>query len=143
MNVLLVLIGLHWLVPITSQSVELFKLIKQFLPANHLSAIRSGISHFSCITRKCIHTIHGYYAAKLRKTVPLLNMHTAWNVSKYGVFCGPHFPVFGPNAERDEVSLRIQYACGKIRAKKNSLFGHFLRSGTINCKILLKSTPNW
>ena len=22
---------------------------------------------------------------------------TAWKVSKYGVFCGPYFPVFGPN----------------------------------------------
>ena len=24
---------------------------------------------------------------------------TAWKVSKYGVFSGPYFPVFGPNTE--------------------------------------------
>ena len=25
-------------------------------------------------------------------------MNTAWKVSKYGVFSGPYFPVFSPNA---------------------------------------------
>ena len=39
---------------------------------------------------------------------------TAWKVSKYGVFCGPYFLVFGLNAEIYEV--------------KNSLLGHFSRS---------------
>ena len=38
---------------------------------------------------------------------------TAWKVSKYGVFSGPYFPVFGLNKERYSVSLRIQSECGK------------------------------
>ena len=61
-----------------------------------------------------------------------LNMHkeiTAWNVSKYGDFSGPYFPVFGLNTERHFLSLRIQSECGKIRTRKNSVFGHFSRSG--------------
>ena len=33
---------------------------------------------------------------------------TAWKVSKYGVFSGPYFPVFGLNTERYGVSLHIQ-----------------------------------
>ena len=38
---------------------------------------------------------------------------TAWKVSKFDVFSGPSFPVFG---------LR------KIRTRKNSVFGHFSSS---------------
>ena len=49
-------------------------------------------------------------------------------MSKYGVFSDPYFPVFGLNTERYEVSLRIQAECGKIRTRKDSLFGHFSRS---------------
>ena len=53
-------------------------------------------------------------------------LSTAWKVSKYGVFSGPYFPAFGLNTD---VSLRIQSECGKIQTRKNSVFGHFLRSG--------------
>ena len=53
---------------------------------------------------------------------------TAWTVSKYRVFSGPYFPAFGLNTERYSVSLRIQSECGKIRTRKNSVFGHFSRS---------------
>ena len=52
---------------------------------------------------------------------------TAWKVSKYGVFSGPYFPAFGLNAEKYGVSLRIQSECGKIQARKNSVFEHFSR----------------
>ena len=38
------------------------------------------------------------------------------------------FPAFGLNTERYDVSLRIQSECGKIRARKKSIFGHFSRS---------------
>ena len=48
-----------------------------------------------------------------------------WNVSKYGAFSGPYLPAFGLNTERYEVSLRIQSEWGKIRTRKNFLFGHF------------------
>ena len=47
---------------------------------------------------------------------------TAWKVSKYGVFFGPYFPVFGL------INLRIHSEYRKIRTRKNSVFGHFSRS---------------
>ena len=53
---------------------------------------------------------------------------TVGNVSKYGVFSCPYFPAFELNTERYFVSLRIQSECGKIRTRKNSVFGHFSRS---------------
>ena len=53
--------------------------------------------------------------------------------SKYGVFSGPHFPIFGLNTERYGVLIEIlrrdiQSECGNIRTRKNSVFGHFSRS---------------
>ena len=53
---------------------------------------------------------------------------TVWKVSKYGVFSSPYFPAFGLNTERYKVPLRIQSECGKIRTRKNSVYGHFSRS---------------
>ena len=38
-------------------------------------------------------------------------------------------PAFGQNTDRYSVSLRIQSKCGKIRTRKNSVFGHFSRNG--------------
>ena len=49
-------------------------------------------------------------------------------MSKYGAFSGPYFPAFGLNRERHFVSLCIQSECGKIRAKKNSVFWHISHS---------------
>ena len=54
--------------------------------------------------------------------------YTAWNVSKYEVFSGPYFPVFGLNTEICGVNLRIQFEYRKIRTRKNSVFGHVSRS---------------
>ena len=42
---------------------------------------------------------------------------------KYGVFTCPYFATFGLNTERYEVSLRTLSECGKIRTRKNSVFG--------------------
>ena len=53
---------------------------------------------------------------------------TAWKVPRYGVFSCPYFLAFGLNTERYRVSLRIQSEYGKIRTRKNSVFGHFSRS---------------
>ena len=47
--------------------------------------------------------------------------YTAWKVSKYRLFSGPYFPVFGLNTE-------IYSECRKIRTRKNSVFGYFLHS---------------
>ena len=46
-------------------------------------------------------------------------------MSKYVVFSGLYFPVFGQNTEIYSVSLHIQSYDGKIWTWKNSLFGHF------------------
>ena len=52
-------------------------------------------------------------------------------MSKYGVFPGLYFPVFGLNTERYGVSVRIQSECGKIRTRKNSVFRH------VSCSVCL------
>ena len=57
-----------------------------------------------------------------------LYIDTVWKVSKYGVFSDPYIPAFGLNTERYFISLRIQSEFGKIRTRKNSVFGHFSRS---------------
>ena len=44
----------------------------------------------------------------------------------------PCFPAFRLNTERYELSLRIRSKCGKIRTRKNSVFGHFSRNGSFN-----------
>ena len=49
-------------------------------------------------------------------------------MSKYGVLSGPYFPAFGLNTDRHGVSLRINFECGKVRTRKNSVFGHFSRN---------------
>ena len=53
---------------------------------------------------------------------------TALKVSKYGVFSGRYFPTFGLNTKVYCLNLRIQSEYGKIRTRKNSVFGHFSRS---------------
>ena len=55
---------------------------------------------------------------------------TAWKLSKYRVFSGPYLPVFGLNTEIYSANLRFQSGCGKIRTRKNSVFGHFSRIGS-------------
>ena len=45
--------------------------------------------------------------------------------SKYGVFPGRFFPVFGLNMEIYSVNLRIQTEYRKIWTRENSVFGHF------------------
>ena len=46
---------------------------------------------------------------------------TVWKVSKYGVFSGPYFPIFGLNTETYGVNLHIPSKYGKIRTRKNSV----------------------
>ena len=53
---------------------------------------------------------------------------TLWKVSKYGVFSGPYFPVFGLNAQIYFVIVCIQSEYRKIGTRKNSVFGYFSRS---------------
>ena len=50
----------------------------------------------------------------------------AWKQSKYRVFSGLYFPVFGWNAEIYGVNVRIKSEYRKIRTRKISVFGYFL-----------------
>ena len=60
-------------------------------------------------------------------TISILQNISLREVSKYRVFSGLYFPAFGLNTLRYSVSLRIQPECGKLRTRKNSVFGHFSR----------------
>ena len=51
-------------------------------------------------------------------------LFTVWKVSKYEVFSGLYFPVFGLNAKIYFVNLRIHSEYRKIRTSRNSVFGH-------------------
>ena len=65
------------------------------------------------------------------KMARILYCSTAWKVSKYGVFSCTYFSLFGLNTEIYSVILRIQFKYSRIRTRKNSVFGHFSRSGTV------------
>ena len=55
---------------------------------------------------------------------------------KYCVISGPYPPAFRLNTDRYGVSLRIQSKCGRIRTRKNFVFGHFPRSDFLKKFIL-------
>ena len=50
---------------------------------------------------------------------------TAREMTKYGVFSGPYFPVFGINTEIYEVNLCIQSKYGKIRTRRKPYLNTF------------------
>ena len=81
---------------------------------------------FSC---KLCEIFRKSYFKKQVRYLLLKIPHTSWKVSKYGVFSGLYFPVFGLNTEIYRVNLRIQFEYGKIRTRKNSVFEHFSHSG--------------
>ena len=56
------------------------------------------------------------------------------------IFSDPYFSAFGLNTEIYSVNLRIQSQCGKIRARKKSLFGHFSCSVALNLTQLLSAS---
>ena len=104
------------------KSVRLRSFSGSYFPAFGLNTERYGV--FLRIQPEC---------GKIRtriilNTGSLTAVFTAWKASKYGVFSGPYFPAFGLNTERYFVSLCIRSECGKIRTRKNSVFGHFSRS---------------
>ena len=58
----------------------------------------------------------------------LTNAYTAWKMSKYWVFFCSIFSRIWTEFGIYEVNLRIYSKYGKIRTRKNSVFGHILRS---------------
>ena len=55
-------------------------------------------------------------------------------MSKYGVFPGQYFLVFGLNTEIYCLNLRFQSEYGKMRTRKNFVFGHFFQGGNVTIK---------
>ena len=86
------------------------------------SSIRTTKTILSFFLKK-IH--HSYYTNETTSLRLILHCVKKVRIRRYS---GPHFPSFWLNTERYGISLRIQSECGKIRARKNSVFGHFLRS---------------
>ena len=78
------------------------------------------------------HSVFGLLMAHLWFT------YTAWKLSKYEVFSGSYFPVFGLNTEIYRVNLCIQSEYGKIRTRKTphldifyAVLGELLQSGKV------------
>ena len=70
--------------------------------------------------------VHGNQMKQASLCAPLRK-----KVSKCRVFPGPYFPVFGLNAERYLVSLRIQSECGKIQNQKKLRIWTFCTQCTV------------
>ena len=74
------------------------------------------------------------YSLSVFSSLSVTTTDTAWKLSKYRVFSGPYFPVFGLNTETYGLNLHIQSEYRKIRIRKNSVYGHFscsVRTGLI------------
>ena len=65
-----------------------------------------------CGTFFCLWLFHDF------NVLGKVGFDTAWKVFKYGVFSGSYF----------SVNFCIQVKYGKVRTRKNSVFGHFLLS---------------
>ena len=70
----------------------------------------------------------GFAAIGAHRWLTFDTFFTARKVSKYRVFFGPYFPVYGMNSEIYGANLHIQPKYRKIRARKNYVFGHLSRS---------------
>ena len=104
-----------------------FKMGQTFVSLNDLLASQEGLYPPRGLDQSSALT-GGNTASWTKWSLRLLPFLTAWKVPKYGVFSGPYFPAFGLNTERYSVSVCIQSECEKIRARKNSVSGHFSRS---------------
>ena len=54
-------------------------------------------------------------------------------------FCGPYFPVFGPNTEIFSVNIRFQSKHRKMRIIKNFKLGHFLGNTVVLEKLRMSA----
>ena len=61
-------------------------------------------------------------------------------MSKYGVFSGPYFSIFGLNMNIYSVNLHIQTENGKILSKKICVFRHFSHSDDVSVESNLQTT---
>ena len=98
--------------------LELFKQMKTQVQ-NYGIKLCLRVLFYSCLSKT-----KGYWESKRSK------------MSKYGVFSGLYFPVFGMNTETYGVNLRIQSEYRKIRTRKNSVFEQFSRSDSVRISSL-------
>ena len=76
--------------------------LRQFIPGRLPKHV---ITSTNCSEDEVVYLSPIYRGKKCCDT--LIKFSTAWKVSKYGVFSGPYFPVFGLNTEICGVNLRI------------------------------------
>ena len=97
---------------------------------SHLSKMRKvRLSKFSSQVSLKIQIIPlGFVAIGAHRCMTFDTFFTAWKVSKYRVFSGPYFPVYGMNSEIYGANLHSQSKYRKIRTRKNYVFWHVSRS---------------
>ena len=61
---------------------------------------------------------------QIMEWIEIANIHCVKSV-QIRIFSGPHFPTFGLNTERYEVSLRVQSECGKYGPEKTPYLDTF------------------
>ena len=106
-------------------TVDNFHLLSLFLHSCYHLIMKQTVFTINLLKTLFLLTLLEFYFVYFQEPIlTFRNSDTAWKLSKYGVFSGPYFPAFGLNTERYGVSLRIQSECGKIRTRKNSVFGH-------------------
>ena len=66
-------------------------------------------------------------AVRIRYQIIVSNFETLCKVSKYRVFSGLYFPVFGLGTEIYRVNLRIQFKYGKYRPEKTPYLDTFYK----------------
>ena len=89
---------------------------------------------FNSMSGQSLVTVHMKFPEKNSLSCLIfLVLFTVWKASKYGVFSGPYFHVFGLNTEVFGVNLRIQSEYGKIPTEKT------LYLDTFHAVILLRS----
>ena len=105
--------------PLSRSEIQISWLLS--ICVNNLLTLVNPESFYWCLMYMVNHkhiwwTRHYWSISVELKLIYLL--YTEWKVSKYRVFSGPYFPTFGLNT-RDTKS-----ECGKIRTRRNSIFGH-------------------
>ena len=112
---------------------HLFRMHPFFTPWKHQKTIR-----FSDVFKMQGKDALGRNELIFHKNFRLVS--TTWKVSKYEVFSGLYFPVFGLNTEIYRENLHFQSKYMKTQIRKNSVFGHYSRSAhptaIINTKAL-------
>ena len=112
------------------QPLTIFKPFKHFILGVWRSSEYAAI--WVSLNTKCI-CIAIYLFTLIISTILIIKftnarMTTSWKLSKYELFSGLYFLVFGLITEIYGVNLRIQSKCRKIRTRKRFVFKHFSRS---------------